>query len=147
MQTLDFFHACQHLSRCAERIFGEGASDARAAYQRGRGLLVRQGWVEVCTWVAELRGVPEEPERERRRQATDRLISSFAKHVQRLNYAEGLQAGWAIGSGQVEGEAKTLGLRRNRRGARWKRQNVQPMASLVCVRHTCQWDAYWAMPA
>jgi hypothetical protein len=25
--------------------------------------------------------------------------------------------------------------------------NVQPMASLVCVRHSNQWQAYWAQAA
>ena len=145
VQTLDFFHACEHLSTCAERIFGEGATEARAAYEQGRGLLVRQGWAGVCAWVSELLGVADDKERERRRAATDRLLGYFSKHTQRLNYAERLQAGRAIGSGQVEGEAKTLGLRLKRRGARWNRRNVQPMASLVCVRHTCQWDTYWDM--
>ena len=147
VQTLDFFHACQHLSKCAQRIFGEGTSEARAAYDHSRGLLVRQGWVGVCQWVGELLGVDDDAERERRRKATDRLIGYFAKHTHRLNYAERLQAGRAIGSGQVEGEAKTLGLRLKRRGARWNKGNVQPMASLVCVHHTCQWDAYWALAA
>ena len=90
-------------------------------------------------------GVADVSECERRRRATDRLIGYFAKHTRRLNYAERLQAGRAIGSGQVEGEAKTLGLRLKRRGARWNKRNVQPMASLVCVRHTSQWDAYWTM--
>jgi hypothetical protein len=145
VQTLDFFHACQHLSKCAERIFGEGTSEARVAYERGRGLLVGQGWAGICAWVGELLGVTDEAERERRRGATERLLRYFSKHTQRLNYAERLRAGRAIGSGQVEGEAKTLGLRLKRRGARWNRANVQPMASLVCVQHTCQWDAYWAM--
>jgi hypothetical protein len=145
VQTLDFFHACQHLSKCSERIFGEGTSAARAAYEHSRSLLVRQGWAGVCAWVGELLDVPDEPERERRRRSTDRLLGYFAKHTQRLNYAERLQAGRAIGSGQVEGEAKTLGLRLKRRGARWKKGNVQPMASLVCVHHTAQWEAYWAM--
>ena len=65
--------------------------------------------------------------------------------MNRLNYAERLKAGRAIGSGMVEGEDKTLGLRLKRRGARWNKCNVQPMASLVCVRHTSQWDNYWAM--
>jgi hypothetical protein len=147
VQTLDFFHACQHLSKCSERIFGEGTSAARAAYEHGRSLLVRQGWVGVCQWVGELLGVDDDGERERRRTATDRMIGYFAKHTQRLNYAERLQAGRAIGSGQVEGEAKTLGLRLKRRGARWNKRNVQPMASLVCVHHTCQWDAYWTLAA
>jgi uncharacterized protein UPF0236 len=143
VQTLDFFHACQHLSKCSERIFGEATGAARDAYERGRDLLVRQGWAGVCLWVSELLAVADEVERERSRKHTDRLLGYFAKHTQRLNYAERLHAGRAIGSGQVEGEAKTLGLRLKRRGARWKLVNVRPMASLVCVQHTCQWDAYW----
>ena len=143
VQTLDFFHACQHLSRCAERIHGEGKTESRAAYEQGRGLLVRRGWAGICAWVGELLSVADDAEREGRRPATDRLLGYFSKHTQRLNYAERLQAGRAIGSGQVEGEAKTLGLRLKRRGARWNRRNVQPMASLVCVRHTTQWNAYW----
>jgi hypothetical protein len=147
METLDFYHACQHLGKCAQRIFGEGASEAKTAYQHARGLLVRQGWTGVCQWVSELLGVAEESERERRRPATDRLIDYFAKHSKRVNYAQRLQAGQAIGSGQVEGEAKTLGLRLKRRGARWNLANVGPMASLVCVRHTSQWEPYWTMAA
>jgi hypothetical protein len=120
---------CQHLSQCSERIFGEGTSAARAAYEHSRGLLVRQGWAGVCQWVSELLDVAEDLERERRRRATDRLVAYFSNHTNRLNYAERLQAGRAIGSGQVEGEAKTLGLRLKRRGARWNKRNVQPMAA------------------
>lgn len=147
VQTLDFFHACQYLSKCSERIFGEGTSAARAAYEHSRSLLARQGWAGVCQWIAELLGVADEAERERRRKATDRMLRYFVKHTQRLNYAERLQAGRAIGSGQVEGKAKTLGLRLKRRGARWNKVNVQPMASLICVHHSCQWEAYWALAA
>jgi hypothetical protein len=147
VQTLDFYHACHHLHKCAERIHGEGTSEAKTAYKQGRSLLARQGWAGVCQWVAELLNVADEKEQERRRRAADRLIKYFAKHTNRLNYAERLGAGRAIGSGQVEGEAKTLGLRLKRRGARWKQGNVRPMASLVCVRHTSQWDPYWAMAA
>ncbi len=97
--------------------------------------------------MSELLGVEEEKERERRRKATDRLLGYFSQHTNRLNYAERLQAGRAIGSGQVEGQAKTLGLRLKARGARWLRVNVQPMASLVCVRHSSQWEPYWAQAA
>jgi len=147
VQTLDFYHGCQHLHQCAERIFGEATSETRAAYRQARGLLLRQGWQGVCHWVAELLDVSDATEQERRRKATDRLIGYFAKHTHRLNYLERLQAGRAIGSGQVEGKAKTLGLRLKRRGARWKTANVQPMASLTCVRHSCQWEPYWAMAA
>ena len=147
VQTLDFYHGCEHLSKCAEGIFGEDTSETRNAYERGQGLLLRQGWAGICQWVGELLEVANETERERRRPATQRLIGYFSKHTNRLNYAERLQAGRAIGSGVVEGEAKTLGLRLKRRGARWNKVNVQPMASLVCVRHTSQWHAYWSLAA
>jgi hypothetical protein len=147
VQTLDFFHACGHLSKCAGRIFGEDTSEARAAYEHGRGLLLRHGWAGVCQWVADLLAVADDAERERRRRRTDRLLGYFSKHTHRLNYVERLQAGRAIGSGQVEGAAKTLGLRLKRRGARWNKRNVLPMASLVCVRHTCQWETYWCLAA
>jgi hypothetical protein len=147
VETLDFFHACQRLGKCAEIVFGEATSETRNAYQRGRSLLVRHGWDGVCQWASELLAVADDSERERRRKATDGMIGYFSKHVSRLNYAERLQAGRAIGSGQVEGKAKTLGLRMKSRGARWNIHNVRPMASLVCVRHSFQWNAYWALAA
>lgn len=147
VQTLDFYHACQHLGRCAERVYGEGTEEKEVAYRHARGLLLRQGWAGICQWVGELLAVEDEGERERRRVATERLIGYFGRHTKRLNYAERLGAGRAIGSGQVEGKAKTLGLRLKARGARWRRPNVLPMASLVCVRHSSQWEAYWAVAA
>lgn len=145
LQTLDFFHACQYLHKCSERIFGEDSPETRAAYDHARGLLLGKGWQGVCQWVSELLAVEDERERERRRRATDKLIGYFVKHINRLDYADRLRTGRAIGSGMVEGEAKTLGLRLKRRGARWNKKNVQPMATLVCVRHTTQWESYWTM--
>lgn len=148
VQTLDFYHACEHLAKCAERVYGEATSESTAAFRHARSLLTRSGWPGVCQWVAELLDVEDVPEQDRRRKATDRLLGYFSKHTTRLNYAERLQAGRAIGSGQVEGKAKTLGLRLKARGARWNKVNVRPMASLVCVRHSPnQWTAYWAMAA
>jgi hypothetical protein len=143
LQTLDFWHACQRLHQCAERIYGEDTPETQAAYKAGRTWLLRQGWAGICHWVSELLAVPEAKELERRQAATEKLIGYFAKHVNRLDYAARLRNGQAIGSGQVEGKAKTLGLRLKARGARWKLGNVQAMASLVCLRPSPQWDAYW----
>lgn len=142
-QTLDIYHACERLSGCAQGIFGEASAEANAAFERGRSLLLDDGWPGVCAWAAELLAVEDVAELERRRKATDRLLNYFAKHVERLNYRAMLAQGKAIGSGVVEGQAKTLGLRLKSRGARWNKRNVRPMASLVCVRNSLQWLAYW----
>jgi hypothetical protein len=146
-QTLDIYHACERLSRCAKGVFGDGTAEAAAGLEHSRELLLTGGWAGVCQWVAELLSVEDSTEVERRRGYTERLTGYFAKHVGRLNYGERLAHGRAIGSGAVEGQAKTLGLRLKSRGARWCQPNVRPMASLVCVRNSVQWDAYWALAA
>ena len=145
-QTLDIYHACEHLSRCAQSIFGEGTSEAKAAFERGRELLLSEGWNGVCRWVGELRAVDDE-QAAKREQATAKVLGYFSAHVGRLNYRERLARGRAIGSGVVEGQAKTLGLRLKARGARWRKTNVKAMASLVNVRNSMQWEAYWALAA
>lgn len=146
-QTLDIYHAGERVSRCARAVFGEGTPEATTAFERGRELLVSDGWSGVCAWVAELLAVEESEEVGRRQKATEKLLGYFAKHTKRLNYRERLASGRAIGSGVVEGQAKTLGLRLKARGARWLKKNVRPMASLVCVRNSIQWGAYWALAA
>jgi len=142
-QTLDIYHACERLSRCAQKIFGDETAEAKLAFERGRQRLVADGWSGVCGWVGELLSVEDAAEQERRRVSTEKMLGYFLKHVGRLNYRERLASGRAIGSGAVEGQAKTLGLRLKTRGARWRKKNVRPMASLICVRHSIQWNAYW----
>lgn len=146
-QTLDIYHACERLSGCAQKVFGEGTAEATAAFERGRELLLADGWQGVCAWVGELLAVGCEEERTRRRKATEKLVGYFSKHTNRLSYRERLASGRAIGSGAVEGQAKTLGLRLKARGARWLKKNVRPMAGLVCVRNSIQWEAYWNLAA
>jgi len=82
-----------------------------------------------------------------RRRALDRLLHYCLGHMTRLDYAGRLASSDAIGSGAVEGAAKTLGLRLKARGARWKHKNVRAMAALICCRHTNQWDLYWGQAA
>jgi hypothetical protein len=143
IQTLDIFHANERVNRCAETIFGNEITAAKAAFEQGRRLLVQDGWTGISAWVGELLGIEDAVERERRRPATEKLVNYFAKHVGRLNYRDRLAKGRAIGSGAVEGAAKTQGLRLKARGARWRKKNVRAMASLVCVRNSIQWKAYW----
>lgn len=132
---------------------GDGASWIWNSFDRAlpgcihRGLLVEDGWTGICAWVGELLAVEDVTERERRRPATEKLLKYFSQHVSRLNYRERLASGRAIGSGAVEGQAKTLGLRIKARGARWLEKNIRPMASMVCVRNSVQWDSYWAIAA
>lgn len=139
-QTLDIFHASQHIAEAGKRLFGEGTAEATTFHEHGRDLLLKEGWTGIC------RLIGEELEREdtpKRRQILDRLLNYFLGHMTRLDYAGRLASGDAIGSGVVEGAAKTLGLRLKARGARWRHKNARSMAALICCRQTDQWDLFW----
>jgi hypothetical protein len=139
-QTLDIFHACEHVALAGRRLFGEDTPEAKAFHERGRESLLEEGWTGLC------RLIGEELEREdtpRRRRALDRLLGYFLGHMARIDYPGRLAAGDAIGSGVVEGAAKTLGLRLKARGARWRHKNARSMAALICCRNTDQWSLFW----
>ena len=143
-QTLDIYHACQHLAQAGQRLYGEGTAEATAFLERSRTRLLADGWRGVCDTVADELTRGDTP---LRRHAVERLVKYFAPHLHRLDYRTHLAAGEAIGSGVVEGWAKTLGLRLKARGARWRLNNVQAMAALGCVANSDQWEAYWAVAA
>jgi hypothetical protein len=143
-QTLDIFHACGHLAQAGERLYGEGTAEAQAFLEHSRQLLLESGWPGLCHLVSAeyARG-----DTEARRAALEKLTGYFAEHTTRLAYRQRLAAGQAIGSGSIEGWAKTLGLRLKARGARWRRKNVPGMSALICVRNGSQWPAYWSTAA
>jgi hypothetical protein len=143
-QTLDIYHACGHLAKAGERLYGEGTEAAEMFLQHGRQLLLEAGWTGICQLVSEEYAKGDSPQR---RSALEKLVGYFAKHTQRLAYRERLAAGQAIGSGSVEGWAKTLGLRLKARGARWRENNVPGMSALICVRNGSQWPSYWSRAA
>ena len=140
-QTLDVFHGCGHLARAGQRLYGEGTEAAATFLERGRQFLLESGWSGICQLVAEEYAKGDTPER---RKDLEKLVGYFAKHTHRLAYRERLAMGQAIGSGSVEGWAKTLGLRLKARGARWRRANVKRMSALICIRSGSQWPAYWS---
>jgi hypothetical protein len=143
-QTLDIYHACEHIAGAGKKLFGEGTPAATTFFERGRTLLLDEGWRGIC------RLVGEEYERQDTpgvRDVLEGMTRYFASHLKRLDYRGRLAAGQAIGSGVVEGAAKTLGLRLKARGARWKHKNARAMAALVCARNGQEWSGYWGNAA
>jgi Uncharacterised protein family (UPF0236) len=140
-QTLDIYHASQHIAAAGKRLYGEATAEAKAFHEHGRELLLKQGWTGVCRLIGEELAAEETPTR---RKTLDRLLGYFLSHIGRIDYPGRLASGDAIGSGVVEGAAKTLGLRLKARGARWRHKNARAMAALICCRQTNQWELFWS---
>jgi hypothetical protein len=144
LQTLDLYHGLERIAKAGQRLYGEGTDEAKAFLERGRRYLLAEGWTGVCRLVGEEFAREDTP---KRRAVLEKMLNYFVKHMKRLSYADRLRCGQAIGSGVVEGQAKTLGLRLKARGARWRKKNVKSMLALVCVRNSEQWEAYWGQAA
>jgi hypothetical protein len=143
-QTLDISHASQPIAAAGKRLFGAGTAEATAFHEHGRELLLKEGWTGICRLIGEELTREDTP---RRRAALDRMLGYFVNHISRIDYAGRLACGDAIGSGVVEGVAKTLGLRLKTRAARWRHKNARAMAALICCRHTDQWSLFWSRAA
>ena len=143
-QVLDIYHAAEHLADAGKGLFGVGTPEAAAWLERGRGLLLSDGWAGLCDHIgATLEAAPELAGHA----ALGELTGYFAMHTGRLNYCHRLYTGQSIGSGMVEGAAKNLvGRRLKQTGARWEVDNVNRMAELCCLTYSDHWDLYWASP-
>ena len=140
-QLLDIYHAAEHIDTAAKRLCGEGATAAEWL-NGGRQLLLSDGWAGLCDHVGQTLASDNSPNV---RSAVDDLTSYFAVHTERLNYCHRLYTGQSIGSGMVEGAAKTLiGKRLKQTGARWVVDNVNDMAQLCCLTYSEHWAPYWA---
>jgi hypothetical protein len=139
-QTLDIYHACEHLADAGKKLFGEGTPEATTFFERGRSLILDEGWTGICRLVGDEYERQDTPSV---RDVLEPMTRYFAAHIGRLNYRACLAAGKSIGSGVVEGAAKTLGLRLKARGARWTNKNARAMAALVCARNGDEWSCFW----
>ena len=141
-QALDVFHAFEHLADAARAIHGEQTSAFHAAYQTGKQQVVAHGWAGVCQFAADQISAADTADS---REVLDKTLAYFANHAGRMDYAERLEKGQAIGSGPIEGFCKTLGLRLKSRGARWKTKNANRLAALVSLYESGVWEKYWAL--
>ena len=138
-QTLDVYHGLEHFATFCKQAYGEGTELAKTRYERAQALLLHQGAPGVQTFVAEERLLRPDAAA-----GLAELENYFAKHADRLNYSKNLADGLPIGSGMIEGNVKTIGLRVKARGARWLPINVGAMGSLCCLSQSTYWHEFWA---
>lgn len=140
--VLDFYHAAEHIAAAVKAVWGEGTPEAVAQLDAGRAALASDGKVGWERWLAT--AFPHVGEGRSADPLLD-LAAYLSKHPTRLNYAERLAAGRAIGSGQVEGAIKQLiNLRLKRTGARWRPDAVGPLVELIALSDSPEWPHFWA---
>ena len=143
-KLIDFHHACEHLSRAAEALFGKSSKTGEQWYDKYRSQLQEHtdGAERV---IRSIDYYMKKLSLGQSRQA-DVLKEQryFKNNKHRMEYARFLKNGWPIGSGPVEAACKSVvKTRLCRSGMRWSRTGGQHILSLRTLVKSDRWDALW----
>jgi len=130
IQILDFWHVCEHISKCAKVFFGEGTEEASQWSWKVR-QTIRAGRVEeVLSMVESLQARRCKAKRE----AKHELVTYLTNNRTRMDYPRYESLGLPIGSGEVEAQCKTLVQARCKQaGMRWHSNGVERLLRVRCA--------------
>jgi len=139
-ECLDIYHGAENISDCG-KILIDGATERKEWFERMRMVLLSEGLSGMereCSSL--LAGKLKKSEREK----IESLLEYFRNNAHRLNYAERLATGRAIGSGLIEAACKSLvGKRLKQTGACWRLTRVNRIATLCAALYSDQWEQAW----
>ncbi len=126
-ETLDYYHAMDHLWEAAHARFGKGAEAAAWIDEQQERLLEQPGGVEeVIGAVAAWEPGEEEPAGVKRR-----VLQYLETHAHRMEYQQRRAQGYHIGSGVVEAGCKSVVQARLKGvGMRWSEPGAEAMLHL-----------------
>ena len=139
VQTLDWYHLSEHLSKCANEVFGEGtgesgqwAAQMRESMKEGK---VQQGLREVEKLVVRS---------EHKRKAKHELITYLTNNRDRVDYPRYQGLGLPIGSGEVEADCKVVVQARCKQsGMRWSKKGAEQVLRVRCALRDASFSTLW----
>jgi hypothetical protein len=142
VEVLDFFHACEHLKRALDAVYGEGDPRCRAAFEKQRVILKEdpRGVDRVIRSLVNLR-------RHRRgRRVVERELAYFRKNRSRMRYASYRRRKLPIGTGVTEAACKTLVTQRMKHsGMRWLAGGGQAILTIRGLIQSDRWGLGWEL--
>lgn len=140
--VVDIYHVSEHVSGCAQKMFGVGTPQAREwATKRVEELIELEGPKFIEGLQTHGSGATDD----KSRAALDGLIGYLSANKDSLWYKTRLAAGLPIGSGLVEGTCKNMiGKRLKLNNPRWRIRRAEHMAALRCLHYSVLWKDYWS---
>lgn len=143
-ETVDFYHATEHLNTALAAAHGDGSLETRRRFSDLSFVLkeVPGGVEDVIRALDYLRKKhPEKP-------AIVAELKFFRKRRHRMNYAENKAQGLPIGSGVVEAACKTMAQRLKQSGMKWSQEGGQAILTLRgWTQSGDRFDRAWALLA
>lgn len=140
-QTVDWYHALQHLTEAARLLKGEDTPAFARWRNRCETLLYQGQAARIADELGQAAArQPAHPDSE----GLAREAAYFRTHQRRMNYLELRENGWLIGSGMVESGAKQIKARFGGPGMRWSRCGAEPLLPIRTAVMSHRFDATWA---
>ena len=144
MCIVDYYHACEHLKRAADAIWGEGTEAAKDWYQERKYWLrhfdggAGQVWRSLKFYGGRAKG--------QRRQKIQEEVTYFGNQEKRMDYKLYERLQLPIGSGVIEAACKTLVTQRMKRsGMLWSHQGGQAILNLRAWVKSDRFDQAFAV--
>jgi hypothetical protein len=141
-RIVDIWHAYQHVHEASWKIFGEGTARAKQWVKKYCDELREYGGWTVWNSLRRVRYKDTE-----RQEGLEALLTFLRRNSDRMDYPTYQRAGWPISNGPMESFCKQLGQRLKGPGMRWSMRNVDPMAALVSLWVSEEWDRHWQSAA
>ncbi len=141
---IDFYHACEHLSKLAEELFGKNSPKGQKWYEEKREILrTSERGVEKVIQSAKYAIKVNLTSQIKIRGANSEL-RYFCNHRKMMNYGYFVKKGWPIGSGVVEAACKSIVKQRMcRSGQRWTIQGGQHILNLRTYVKSNRWNQFY----
>lgn len=135
---LDFYHVSEYLAGAA-KVIKNTPGRIRQWRRTQQGRLLNNRAEQVLRALA-----AHEPAEAGSEEPISQAHRYLSQRTEQLDYAQALQAGRPIGSGEIEsGHRHVIQQRLKLAGAWWSEANVQPMLNLRLTRANQQWPQYW----
>jgi hypothetical protein len=142
-QILDFFHACEYLSKASKAAFRR-SFDAKAWYDKIRHTLKKEedgaGLV-----LKELENLLNRRMTDVKREVVEKSITYFRNHLHQMDYYRYRKNNWPIGSGVIEAACKVIIKQRMcNSGMKWTDNGARSVLALRCFdKSDGMWEQFW----
>jgi hypothetical protein len=137
---VDYYHACERITKLAEGLFGSGVEASRWATQMR--VVLRDQPRGVTRVVQTAQALRRHRELQRTHKEFDTALAYLKKYTDHMDYAGARRRKLPIGSGITEAACKTIfGYRFKQSGMRWKREHGQHVLDLRVILKSDVWEA------
>ena len=140
-EILDWYHANEHLSEAARKLYGP-YSEKAAAWRKS---IADRLWEnDIDGVIQDLEVLATRQRSQEKRSTLEELAGYFTKNRTRMTYGSYRDRGYHVGSGAVESAVNHVVQQRMKRpGMRWKSPGADAILALRCVyRTTGAWDRF-----